>query len=167
MSNLSLYQIAAEYREATETLASLDLDPQTLADTLESLGGDLESKSKNTAFVVRNLEAAADQIDEAVAEMGKRAMTIRKNAERVREYLLNNMLFAGVKKLETPYFVISVRDNPPKVVVTDEAAIPKAYFTEPTPPAPKPDKKLIATAIKEGVQIDGCHLERGQSLLIK
>jgi Siphovirus Gp157 len=167
MSNLSLYQIAGEYREAADKLAELDLDPTTFADTLESLGGDLEEKSKNTAFVVRNLEAAADQIDAAVEEMGRRAATIRKNAERVREYLMSNMIFAGVKKLETPYFVITVRDNPPKVVVTDEQTIPPQFFVEPPPPPAKLDKKGLAAALKAGEQIEGAHLERGQSLQIK
>jgi hypothetical protein len=167
MSNLSLFQIASEYREAADKLAELDLDPQTMADTLESLGGDLEEKSKNTAFVVRNLEAAADQIDAAVEEMGRRAAAIRKNAERVREYLMSNMIFAGVKKLETPYFVITVRDNPPRVVVTDEQTIPPQFFVEPTPPPAKLDKKAIAAALKAGEHIPGVHLERGQTVQIK
>jgi hypothetical protein len=167
MNNLSLFQIAGEYREAADKLAELDLDPQTMADTLESLGGDLEEKSKNTAFVVRNLEAAADQIDAAVEEMGRRAAAIRKNAERVREYLMSNMIFAGVQKLETPYFVITVRDNPPKVVVTDEAKIPGSYFTKVPPPPPKLDKKAVAAALKAGEQIFGVHLERGQTVQIK
>lgn len=167
MSNLSLYQIAGEYREAADKLAELDLDPTTFADTLESLGGDLEEKSKNTAFVVRNLEAAADQIDAAVEEMGRRAATIRKNAERVREYLMSNMIFAGVKKLETPYFVITVRDNPPKVVVTDEQTIPPQFFVASPPPPAKLDKKGLAVALKAGVQVPGAHLERGQSVQIK
>lgn len=167
MTGLTLFQIAGQYREAADKLAELDLDPKTFADTLESLGGDLEEKSKNTAFVARNLEAAADQIDAAVAEMGRRAATLRRNAERVREYLMSNMNYAGVKKLETPYFVISVRDNPPKVIVDDEQAIPREYFTDPPPPAPKLDKKLIAQAIKDGHTVPGAHLERGQSLQIK
>jgi hypothetical protein len=167
MGSLTLYEISREYREAADKLAELDLDPTTFADTLESLGGDLEEKSKNTAFVVRNLEAAADQIDAAVEEMGRRAATIRKNAERVREYLMSNMIFAGVKKLETPYFVITVRDNPPKVVVTDEQTIPPQFFVEPPPPPAKLDKKGLAAALKAGEQIEGAHLERGQSLQIK
>lgn len=167
MTNLSLYQIAGEFRDAADKLAELDLDPQTMADTLESLGGDMEEKSKNTAFVVRNLEATADQIDAAVTEMSKRAATIRKNAERVRQYLLDNMIFAGVKKLETPYFVLTVRENPPKVIVDDEKQIPGEYFADPAMPPPKLDKKLVAQAIKDGHSVPGVHVERGMSLQIK
>lgn len=167
MSNLTLYQLAREHREAADKLAELDLDSQTFADTLESLGGDLEEKSKNTAFVVRNLEAAADQIDAAMEEMSRRAAAIRKNADRVREYLMTNMVFAGVKKIETPYFVLMVRDNPPKVIVDDETKIPRQFFVEPPKPEPKLDKKALVASLKTGEPIQGAHLERGQSLQIK
>jgi hypothetical protein len=167
MSGLTLFQLAGEYREAADKLESLDIDEATFVDTLESLGGDLETKAKNTAFVARNLEASADQIDAAIAEMAKRSSTIKKNAERVRNYLMDGMIFAGVKKLETPYFVISIRDNPPKVCVDDEKQIPSEYFTDPPPPAPKLDKKLVAQAIKDGHTVPGAHIERGTSLQIK
>lgn len=167
MSALTLYQIAGEYRDAADKLAELNLDEQTFKDTLESFGGDLEEKCKNTAFVVRNLEAAVVQISSAVQEMNRRAEQLEKNAERVRQYLLDNMIFAGVKKLETPYFVLSVRENPPKVIVDDEKLIPSEYFTDPPPPAPKLDKKLVAQAIKDGHQVPGAHVERGMTLQIK
>ena len=38
----ALYELAAEYRADAEKLADMDLDEQTLADTLEGLGGELE-----------------------------------------------------------------------------------------------------------------------------
>jgi hypothetical protein len=167
MTSLSLYSLAGEFREAADKLAELGMDEQTFKDTLESLGGDLEEKCKNTAFVVRNLEAAAAQIGEAIKEMSARAAQLEKNAERVRQYLLDNMIFAGVKKLETPYFVLSVRENPPKVIVDDETSIPPEYFADPPPPPKKLDKKLVAQAIKDGHSVPGAHVERGMSLVIK
>lgn len=170
MNDLTLYQIAAEYRGAAETLSELDLDDQTIADTLESISGELTTKSQNVAFVIRNLEAAAEQVKVAIEHMSERAQALEKRAERVREYLLQNMLMAGVQKIECPYFNLSVRDNPPKVVVDDEKQIPQAYMTDPDPPpppTPKPDKKLIAMALKDGHDVPGCRLERGKRLDIK
>lgn len=167
MSTLSLYQISAEYRQAADQLAELCMDETTFKDTLESLGGDLEEKCKNTAFVVRNLEAAAAQIGEAIKDMSARAAQLEKNAERVRQYLLDNMIFADVKKLETPYFVLSVRENPPKVIVDDETQIPGEYFADPPPKPKNLDRKLVAQAIKDGHAVPGAHVERGMSLQIK
>ncbi|MBB5414049.1 siphovirus Gp157 family protein [Paraburkholderia atlantica] len=170
MTALTLYAVAAEYRQAADTLAELDLDEQTLADTLESINGDLTTKSQNVAFVIRNLEAAAEQIGVAVEAMNARAQALEKRAERVREYLLQNMLMAGVQKIDCPYFKLAVKENPPKVIVDNEAQIPAAYMTDPAPPPPppaKPDKKLIAAALKDGFDVPGCRLERGKRLEIK
>jgi hypothetical protein len=38
----ALYEIAHQYRADADKLADMDLDEQTLADTLDSLSGDLE-----------------------------------------------------------------------------------------------------------------------------
>jgi hypothetical protein len=170
MNDLTLYQISAEYRAAADTLAELDMDEQTIADTLESISGDLTVKAQNVAFVIRNLEASAQQISVAVEHMNARAQALEKRAERVREYLLQNMLMAGVQKIECPYFKLAVKENPPRVVVDDEKQIPMAYMTDPAPPPPppsKPDKKLIAQALKDGSDVPGCRLERGKRLEIK
>lgn len=170
MTALTLYQVASEYRQAADTLAELDLDEVTLTDTLESINGDLTTKSQNVAFVIKNLEAAAQQISVAVEAMNARAQALEKRAERVREYLLQNMLMAGVQKIECPYFKLAVRDNPPKVIVDDEKQIPMSYMTDPAPPPPppaKPDKKLIAKALKDGFDVPGCRLEQGKRLEIK
>lgn len=167
---LTLYQIASEYRDAANTLAELDIDEQTLADTLESISGDLTAKSQNVAFVIRNIESSVEQINVAVEHMKARAQALGKRADRIREYLLQNMLMAGVQKIECPYFKLSVRENPPKVIVDDERQIPMAYMTDPPPPpppAPKPDKKLIAQALKDGHDVPGCRLERGKRVEIK
>lgn len=40
----ALYEIAADYRADLAALADLDLDPQTVADTLEGMQGDLQAK---------------------------------------------------------------------------------------------------------------------------
>lgn len=167
---LTLYQIASEYRDAANTLAELDIDEQTLADTLESISGDLTAKSQNVAFVIRNIESSVEQINVAVEHMKARAQALEKRADRIREYLLQNMLMAGVQKIECPYFKLSVRENPPKVIVDDERQIPMAYMADPPPPpppAPKPDKKLIAQALKDGHDVPGCRLERGKRVEIK
>lgn len=170
MTNLTLYQLSAEYRGAAETLAELDLDEQTVADTLESISGDLTVKSQNVAFVIRNLEATVEQISMAVEQMNARAKAIEKRADRIREYLLQNMLMAGVQTIECSYFKLSVRSNPPKVLVDDEKQIPIAYMTDPAPPPPpepRPDKKLIAKALKDGFDVPGCRLEQGKRVEIK
>lgn len=167
MTALTLYAMVGEYKEAADKLAELDLDEQTLVDTLESLSGDLEAKAMNTIMFVRNLEATAAQIKEAEKAMAERRKAYEARAARVRQYVLDSMIFAGIQKIECPLFKISVRDNPPSVVIDDEKQLPASYLTDPPPPAPQPDKKLIAQALKDGFEIQGAHLERGQRLEVR
>ena len=65
----ALYEIATLYRKAAVELENLDLDDQVISDTLEGLGGDLEQKAVNVAFVVKNLEVTVGAIDGAIEEM--------------------------------------------------------------------------------------------------
>lgn len=165
--SLSLYVLASEYRSAADQLADLDLPEEVVRDTLESISGDLEAKSVNVASFVRNLEASAEQIKEAEAAMAARRKAIEKRAANVRQYLLDNMLAAGITKIECPYFKLAVRDNPPSVVINEPSLIPDAYLTDPPPPPRAPDKALIKKAIQDGFDVPGAHLARGKRLEIK
>jgi hypothetical protein len=55
----ALFQLAAEHRALSDKLHDLDLDDQTIMDTLESESTDLIEKGKNVAAVFRNLESDA------------------------------------------------------------------------------------------------------------
>ena len=163
----ALYEIAAEYRENLAKLNELDLDDQTIADTLESIGGDMTLKANNIGFAIRNIESLAAQIKEAEAAMAARRKALEARAEHVREYLLRNMVACEMTKIESPYFVISVRKNPPKVVIDDPEAVPAEFWRQPPIPAPELDKKKLAEDMKAGVVVKGSHLESGMSVLIK
>lgn len=167
MTSLTLYALAGEFKEAADKLAELDLDEVTLKDTLESLSGDLEAKATNTIMLVRNLEATAEQIKAAEKQMAERRKAYENRASRIRQYVMDTMIFAGIQKIECPLFKIALRDNPPSCVIDDEKQIPASYMTEPAPPPPTPDKKLIAQAIKDGFEVPGAHMERGQRLEVK
>jgi hypothetical protein len=164
---VNLFEIASEYRADAAKLEDMDLDEATLADTLESISGDLETKAMNTAFVARNLEASADQIEAHAKAMIERATALKNRAGRIRQYLLDGLTLAQVEKVDTPYFRIKIALNPPSVQIADESLIPDAYKTEPEPPKPMPDKSLIKKAILDGFEVPGCSLVRGRRLDIK
>ena len=164
MSNL--FSLAAEYKAVADKLHDSELDEQTIFDTLESMSGELESKATNVGFVIRNLEGMADQIKQAEDAMKKRRQSIDNQVKRLKAYLLANLQTAGISKVESPYFVLSVRNNPESVVVDAESQIPPDYMRE-IPATYEPDKNLIKQAIKDGFEVPGCHLTKTQSVQIK
>ena len=163
----ALYELAAEYRTDCEKLADMDLDEQTLADTLEGLSGELEVKAQNVIMFTRNLEATASAIKDAEAQMAARRKALENRAAGLRRYVLENMQFAGIQKIECPFFKLSIRDNPAAVDIYEPGLIPAQYMKQPEPPPPAPDKTAIKAAITAGTEVPGAKLTKGTRLEIK
>lgn len=167
MNTLTLYEMTAEYREALSVLAESDLDEQTVADTLEGLQGEIEVKAKNVAMFARELEATAEAIQEAEKRMAARRKAIESRAAGLRRYLLTSMQACEIHRIDSPWFTLSRKKNPPKVVIDNKDAIPAEFMRFPEPPPPEPDKKLIAEVLKDGGTITGAHLEHSERLDIR
>lgn len=162
----TLYELAAEYRDAQERMEDAGFDEQTIADTLDGLAGDMEEKAIAVAKFARNLEAEADAISDAIKSMQARASATAHKAARLRKYLMDAMIAAGVRKVSCPHFVVSVRETPAAVVIDDESAIPDRFLVQPVPPPPRPDKPSIAEALKAGPQ-PWAHLQKSTRLDIR
>jgi hypothetical protein len=167
---VKLYELSAQYRALEALESSTDLPAEVIKDTLEGLEGQLQDKATNVGLFIRNLESTADAIDEAAETMRLRGTRLRKRAQSLNEYLLFHLQAAGISKVESPYFNLKVKTNPPTVVVDSESLIPAEYMTQPEPlppPPPRPDKKAIAAAFKAGEEVPGCHVEQRQRLDIE
>ena len=162
----NLYEISVAFRADADKLADLDLDPQTLIDTIEGMSGDLETKVQNTLFVARNLESTADAIDAAAAAMTARGKAIKARAAVLRKGIFDAMLFTGVQKIEGPFFKLTIQNNPPAVEIFDAAMVPAEWMTTPVAPTPAPDKAAIKLSIKAGFEVPGCRMTAGQRLVV-
>jgi len=170
MTALTLFEIAREYRHITDVLMDSGADEQTLKDTLEGEAWPLELKAQNYGFVIRNLQATAASIKEAEEQMKARRQAIEKRAAALVERLKTGLEIAGVSKLETPHFALTIKKNPPSVDIWDERQIPAEFMRTPEPPpppAPVPDKTAIKEAIKAGREVPGAMLAQGTRLDIK
>ena len=162
----AMYELAVQFREAAQQLGDLDLPDDVVQDTLESLSGDLELKASNVALFARNLAATAEAIKQAEAGMAARRIAIENRVKRLKDYLLNCMELAGVRKIEGPYLRLAIRDNPAGVDVFDAAQVPAEYMRWPEPPPPEPNKAHIKNAIKAGVEVPGARLSYSKRLEI-
>ena len=163
----SLYEIATAFKQDAEKLADLDLDAQTIADTLDGLSGDLETKAQGVAYFLKNLEATAASIKQAEADMAARRKALENRAERLRQYVFDSMQVAGIEKISCPHFVIAIKKNPAAVDVFEPGLLPAEFMTKPIPPESMPDKKLIAAALKAGTDVPGARLQSGLRLDIR
>jgi hypothetical protein len=161
-----LFALVEQYREL-ERLDVEEIDEQTLADTLEALQGEITVKATNCALFARNIETFAATVDDAALQMAERAKRLRRKADSIRGYLLNQMRGAGISKIQAPEFTVSIRKNPAAVHIAPDAAIPLEYWVTPEPPPARPDKRKLAEALKAGTAIDGVTLEQTERLEIR
>lgn len=164
----ALYQIADIYLQDLDKLNDLDLDDQTVADTLESIQGDMQEKCTNVAAFIRNTESLADQIKQAEQAMAARRKALENRADRIRQYLLENMQRTGISKIDSPWFKIALAKNPPSVVVDDEDTLKFAHpeFVN-VVTTESLDKTAIKEAIKAGQIVEGARLASSDRVTIK
>jgi hypothetical protein len=167
MNNLSLYQLSANYLQALDFLTDpeMDLPIEAVNGTLEALGGELEDKAINVAKFLRNMEAMAEAIKNAEADMAKRRKALENRVQWLKEYLKSSMEHTGIIKIECPYFKLSIQNNPPAVNIFDEDAIPLEFKEQII--SWKINKPAIKDSIKSGEAVPGVILTNGTRLVIK
>lgn len=166
MTSLSLYHMTEEYRTALAVLGEADMDPQAVADTLEGLHGELTQKAANVAAYALNLEAEAVAMKAAEDRIKARRQALEKRAGQLHDYLLRNMLAAGISEISAldKSFRMRVMQGREAVVIEDEQALPADFMRVKT--TTEPNKVAITQAIKDGGDVPGARLERKPSLKI-
>jgi len=76
---MNLYELSLSFQE----VQNMDLDPEVMKDTLDSIGGTFENKAENMAKLIRNLES--DRL--AYKEEENRLKTKRQAVENKLEWL--------------------------------------------------------------------------------
>ena len=167
--SLSLYQLSGNYIQALDFLTDpeLAIPIEAVNDTLEGLTGELEDKAVNIAKFIRNMEATADAIKKAEADMAKRRKAFENRVQWLKDYLKANMEATGISKIECPYFKLSIAKNPPSLELFDTEAIPGEYKHIETVTTEQIDKAAIKVALTNGQAITGARLVNGTRLVIK
>lgn len=165
--SVPLYELTTQYRQLQQLADEPEIDPQAMADTLEGLAGDIETKAAAVAMVIGNLESDADAIDEASKAMKRRADRLRHRVEALKTYLLVNMQACNFTKISCKWFTIALRKNPQRTDIYDAEAIPPKYLIWPEPPPPVVDRRAILEAMKRGEDVPGARLCQDERIEIR
>ena len=161
-----LFALADEYLQLAKVLSDEPDMPNTIIDEiLDAYAGELDSKCWNVAAMVLQFEGEAEMVRTVEKRIVARRKTLEGRADWLRNYLLVNMIRTGINELASPEFVVKVCDNPPKVILDDEDAIPDDYKEEETVVTIRKDV-LRRAMLDDGEIIPGCHLEKGKRLKI-
>lgn len=155
-----LYNLAGQYKE----IQSMDFDPVTLKDTLESIEGDIKEKAQNIGFVNANWDNQIVAIDAEISRLQGMKKVIVNKQNGLKDYLRHNMELCEIKKIECDLFSITLRKPVDVVSIDDEELIPQDYWKI----VKSVDKALVKKALKDGFNVPGASLQSGKSgLLIK
>ena len=120
-----LYAIVAKYHDDLAKLQDLDLPPEVVLDTIESMQGEIESKVRAVVAYAIDLEKAADARADEAARMKDGADRLSARAESLKMYAQIALMNSGLKlPLIAPEFTLNLAKNPRPVDVVDVAALP-------------------------------------------
>lgn len=157
----SLYELTDKAVMLQDMLIEGDIDPDTYADTLESL--DIDTKVENVCKVIRNLEARAKMFKEEKDRMARQQKTAENGVLLLKSSLLRYLTATNTNKLESGIFKLSVGTSK-AVNILDPSKVPEEYVVQ---QPVKFDKKAIMDDLKQGVVVDGAEITENKFVTIK
>lgn len=157
---MNLYELSQNYLAVQD----MDLEPETLKDTLDSIEDAIEDKAENIAKWIRNLEADKKAFEEEEKRFKGKKQAADNRIKSLKLYLEDNMRLTGKTKFKAGFFSFAIQNNPPSVEVFDEALIPKQFLIE---QPPKIDLAGIKELLKAGEEVPGAELKHSSGLRIR
>lgn len=161
----SLYQLSHEFRNQIEDLFDED---GVAKPEFEEFRVQLGNKINQVAAYVLNVELEAEQAKNAIKRI-KALQTARENkANRLREYLADNMKVSGISEIKAADGSFEVKlyiDRDTSVEIEEGASFPLELCNDPKPP--EPSKTKIKNAILAGEAVKGAQIVRKDRLTIK
>jgi len=160
-----LYEIAAVYRADLALLADLDLDAQTVADTLEGMQGEIRDKLRAVIAYALDMSVLASGTSDAAKRMTVLAHSRQSRADGLMKYALDTMVATGIADVSTDEFAARVAKKPPSVLIADGALVPAAYLRTAT--TITADKVGLKAALVAGASMPGISLVQGFRLAVR
>lgn len=141
-------------------------------DTLDGIEQEFEDKAENVAAYIKSLKAEADDLKEEEAALNRRRKVKENQIDRLKDYLLHSMMTINRTKIDTPKAKLSIRNNAESVQFDDEEQFIRLCLARGQDDYlrykdPELNKTAVKKALQSGREIDGAHLIRTQSLIIK
>lgn len=157
---MNLYELSQNYLAVQD----MDLEPETLKDTLDSIEEAIEVKAENIAKWIRNLEADKKAFEEEEKRFKEKKQAADNRIKSLKLYLEDNMRLTGKTKFKAGFFSFAIQNNPPSVEVFDEALLPERFLIE---QPPKIDRAGIKELLKAGEEVPGAELKQTKGLRIR
>jgi hypothetical protein len=136
-------------------------DDALVVDMIEGETSFLEAVDKLLEIIVE-ADALETGAKAAASAMNARADRFARRAERSRALLEQALTIADLKKVERPAATLLMAARAPRLIVSDESAIPSRFWEA---PPPRLNKRGVAEALKAGEPVPGVSLSNAAPTL--
>lgn len=164
--NITLYKAAEELQDI---LNSLDPETGEIPESLDDARALVAQKAVNVVAYLKDTDSKADYLMAAAKELQDRAKKQKKRNEWLRQYLAFHMRQTGITHIkdESGMFEAKIEiERDQSVDVFDAGQIPDEYMRT-IPETQEPNKSLIASDLKIGIDVPGARIIKKDRLTIK
>ena len=154
-----------DINDAIKKIQEKDLDPDLLADTLESLQLTRDDKLDSVANWIESNKAKIDWLDGKLKQLREVKQHLTNQNKRLNEYLTNAIDDAGIKSLQTKNHILRPRNFKESTIVEKTEYLPSEYVTRKE--VVQPNKKKIYEDLRKGKEIPGAHLKANRGTVIQ
>ncbi len=160
---MTLYEIADQYRTVLDIEPESDEELTAQMSALDELEGEITEKADNIVRYMRNLGAEADALKTEENRLYQKRRAVENKIERLKAYLAAQMMMAGLHELKAGIFKLRFQPTTPAISIIDESALPEKFWIV----WREASKQAIKEAIRNGEEVPGIEIQRGETLVIR
>lgn len=154
-----------EINSAIAKLENKDIDPELLADTIESLNLTREEKLDGAAGLSEKLGSEADWARNKIKQLQEFVKVSNNKQKRLNQFITDAIDDAGLKEVKTAHYLLKPRNYKASTIIEDTMELPVDYVTRET--VIKANKKKIYEDLAAGKEVHGAHLKPNRKTVIK
>ena len=153
-----------ELNTAIKQVQEMDIDSETLADTLESLELPRNEKLDNVASWIEENKMKIEWLKGKRKQLSDVETQLKKQTDRLQDFLTQAIDDSGKKEIQTENHLLKPRNYRDSVIVEATKDLPIDYVIGKE--VIQPDKKLLYKDLKAGKEISGAHLKSNRKTVI-
>ena len=170
--SLSLFDISQEFfalkdlidndLEVNEDTGEITDNSKLLSELFDNLSLTMEDKFDNTQRYVLTLNGESDTLDKEIKRLQAKKSALNNKADKLKKMMQNALSVAGLEKFKTALYSFTIKTTEALEVESIDN-IPREFLRI----KKEADKVAIKTAIKGGLEIDGCKIVVNKNLGVK
>lgn len=160
-----LYELTKNYEELFNNIENFidengEVKPE-FSEELNNLTDGIREKAVNIAEFIKRIECDEEAYAKEIARLTALKKRATKKKDYLKAYLLDNLKYANIEKVEDIRATISFRAS--ESVVANLEELPKKYCRQTF----EADKTMLKELLKQGKKIKGAELVVKQNIIIK